>query len=353
MKKILLYTESMRRGGAERVMSIIANSFFNKGYDVVLVTELTVNDSNNDYEILKGIKHIHLNVKKGNFLIKNIQKVKKLRAIIKNEKPDVVLSFLGNQNIRMMISAHNLKCKKYLSIRNDPNKEYSSFIKKLLAKKLFKRADGIVFQTKDAMSFFGKKVQKKSIIIANPIDEKFFNINQISNPQNIIAVGRLEKQKNYKLLIDAYKNLHNSEDKLLIFGEGSLKNELNDYIVENKLEGKVILMGGSNIIEEELSKAKIFVLSSDYEGMPNCLMEAMAVGLPCLSTDCPCGGPRLLIRDESEGFLVPCNDSKKMSETIKKVLDLNYKTIGKNAKNRANDFRKDKIIEQWEKYLFK
>ena len=354
MKKVLLYIESMKRGGAERVMSIIANSFAEKNYNVILVTEIPIDNTEEYYNISEKIKTICIDFDNTNFIKKNYSKIKNLRKIIKNEQPDVILSFLGLQNIRMLIASNKLKCKKFVSVRNDPNKEYgTSKLKTIIAKFLFRRTDGVIFQTEDAKLFFNKKIQKKSIVIANPIDNKFFNINQIENPHNIISVGRLEPQKNNKLLIDAYSKIDDTKDKLLIYGEGSLKQELQEYIDAKKLSGKVILMGNSENIEQELKKAKIFVLSSDYEGMPNAFMEAMAVGLPCISTDCPCGGPKYLIENNKEGLLVPCNDVEKMVEALKKMLSSDYKKIGKLAKIRANNFTTEKIINQWEKYLMK
>jgi glycosyltransferase involved in cell wall biosynthesis len=183
-------------------------------------------------------------------------------------------------------------------------------------KYLYKKADGFVFQTEDAAKYFEGIIKCDSKIIPNPINPKF-----IKEPykgereKNIVTVGRLESQKNQKMLIEAFGKIESKypEYSLLIYGDGSKKEELQDLIKEKGLENKVILKGKIDDVENVIDKAKMFVLSSDYEGMPNALMEAMALGLPCISTDCPCGGPRYLMENGKSGLLVPVGNSDAMA----------------------------------------
>ena len=120
-----------------------------------------------------------------------------------------------------------------------------------------------------------------------------------------------------------------------------------------EIQNKVFLMGATSDVGKALQTADLFVLSSDYEGMPNALMEAMAVGVPCLSTDCPCGGPRELIKNEKEGILVPVGNVNVMENAISSILNNRDKLdeMGLNAKCRADFFKPNVILKEWKEYI--
>ena len=121
------------------------------------------------------------------------------------------------------------------------------------------------------------------------------------------------------------------------------------------MEDRIIFAGDTNNVPEKLASCKIFVLSSDYEGMPNALMEAMASGVPCVSTDCPCGGPKELIINNQDGVLVPINDVDRMSSALSELLrnDRLRKKLGDNAKKRAEKFKAERIYSIWKQYFEK
>lgn len=355
-EKVIFYIDTMQRGGAQRVMSVLANNLSDLNYDVILINDFKLQNPDQEYAINPQVKRFFLRENiDGNVLTKNFERVKSLRKIVKREKPSVIVSFLGHPNIRMLLATFGIKCRKIVSVRNDPNKEYgSNFIKRTITNLLFLLADGCVFQTPDAAQYFYKKIQNKSQIIFNPVDDKFYNIIPNKNKKNIINVGRLEPQKNHKLLIDAYANIFKDfADDLYLYGEGSKKSELQNYVNEKGLVGRVHFMGNVIDIDKALSDAKVFVLSSDYEGMPNALMEAMVAGVACISTDCPCGGPRLLIQNSKQGLLVPCNDVNAMSKALRTILNDDCQKIGENARMRSQEFRTNKILAKWNNYLFK
>lgn len=362
--KLLLYIDTLRRGGAERVMSVIASYFSNK-YEVTLVNNVHDSASVDQYEINKNVKRYYLDdmyKKTGNCLIKTYQRILKLREICKAEKIEVGLSFLGNGNIRFLISTIGLKMKKIVSVRNDPIKEYKG--KEFFAKWLFKKADGVVFQTDDAKSWFPKKVQQKSSVILNPVNPIFFETIW-KQPTNIkiVTTGRLVKQKNHEMLIKAFKIVHDKFPEAMLYiygsdygsGQTSRKKQLNSLVKYLSIEDKVLFPGNSDNVPKLLSNSTMFVLSSDYEGMPNALMEAMAVGLPCISTDCPCGGPRTIIKDGENGLLVKVGDYESLADKMISVLDDKELLISlaNNAKKSANDFKTELIMQQWEEYLSK
>ena len=356
-RKIVLYIDMMERGGAQRVVANLVQYFSEQRISTVLVNDFKLEDSKPQYTVNPAVKRYYLrDCLNGNVLLKNIERIVHLRRIIKEEKPDVVLSFLGRPNERMLLATIGLRTKKIVSVRNDPNHEYSSrgFFK-WFARNLFRLADGCVFQTEDAACYFPESVQKKATIILNPVDLKFFNITRSKHPQNIVTVGRLEAQKNQELLIKAFAEISKDfpDEKLIIYGEGSLKSELEKLCQKLQIENKVKVPGNISDVEIALSNAKIFVLPSNYEGLPNALMEAMAVGIPCISTDCPCGGPRELIDHGKNGLLTPVDDVEKMKENLQSVLNnsQNAYQMGQNARKTTDIYREEIVYREWMDYL--
>lgn len=356
MKKIVMYIDSMCKGGAQRVMLNLAEYFLSKDISVVLVNDFAAS-AEKEYEVPDGIKRVFLRASlKGNPLLKNLQRIIKLRDTIKAERPDIVLSFLGRPNMRMLVAAIGLKCKKVVSVRNDPRREYgASKIKQMTAGLLFHLADGCVFQTQEAAGYFPKKVSERSRIIPNPVAEAFYHIERAEEPRNIVSVGRLEKQKDHLLLIDAFALVADEfpEEDLIIYGEGSLRKTLEDEMITLGLEGRVSLPGETKNVAEELAKAKVFVLSSDFEGMPNALLEAMAVGLPCISTDCPCGGPREMIDHDRNGLIVECGNREELARAIRELLKDEAKRHGlaEGAKRKAMSYQAERVNEIWDNYF--
>ena len=358
MKKIVLYIDNMNRGGAQRVMGNLAEHFLTKGINVILINDYPPDGKNLNYEVSEQIQRVYLRDSyTKNFISNNYVRIRKLRSLIKREKPYVVLSFLGGSNIRMLVSTMGINVKKFVSVRNDPNKEYGqNRFKRGFVRKLFEQASGCIFQTEDAAKYFTEAVRNKSTIIYNPVAEKFFKAKLEDSRQDVITVGRLNQQKNHFLLINAFAKIADEfpEEHLIIYGEGPLREQLETYVKEKGLENQVSMPGNVSDVERVLCKAKVFVLCSDYEGMPNALMEAMTVGLPCISTDCPCGGPRMLIQNEKQGILIPCRDEDKLEDALRTVLgdERLQSVLGENAKKRASDFMSDKILEQWDGFLF-
>lgn len=356
MKKILFYINSINFGGAERVICNLANRFSNANYDVILVTSFKVD---NEYELNCKVKRLSLEDKEiqQSFIKRNLQRTKKLRNICKNEKPDVLISFMAESSFRAIIATRLLNTKTLISVRNDPNMEYPNMLFKIFAKLLYPLSSGCVFQTEDAQKWFSDRIQKKSNIILNHVDEKFYKVDFKGKRTNIITVGRLESQKNHKLLIEAFAQIADEfpMENLLIYGEGSQKDELKKLTKVLNIEKRVFFMGTSIDIEEKIKGAKLFVLSSDYEGLPNVLMEAMTVGLPVISTDCPCGGPRMLIDNNINGVLVNTGDKYDMANSIRKILnDEKFaQNLGINAKIKAKEFEPNKVFIEWEKYINK
>ena len=352
--KLLFVIGPLRKGGAGRVVCNLSNELV-KNNEVYIATTIS---NKSDYPLDKNVKIICLDTKeKKSFLIRNIRRINYLKKIIKEKKIDVAISFLPEPSYRLML-AKNKKIKTIISDRNDPNIEYNSFFKKLLTKKLYSKSDGFVFQTPDAMNYFPKKIQERSVVIPNPINNVFF----VEKPFNgkrkkvIVTVGRLTNQKNHKLLIDAFRIVQKKykDYQLYIYGEGELEDYLKKYAESLNLNGCIVFKGNSNHLEKELYDFKMFVLSSNYEGMPNALMEAMALGLPCISTDCPIGGPKYLINNNN-GLLVPTNDVDELAKAMIKVIE-DEKTADEISNNCYSDVKKYnnvQINDMWTSFISK
>ena len=336
-------------GGAERVMTNLANNLSSRHS----VTFIALNSiSKPAYEISERVRIIN-----GLSYSNKLDAIIKLRNMILESKPDIVLSFITHVNISVLLALIGTKIPVVISERNDPSKSATA-LRKILRTILYPRASGIVFQTEEAQKYYSNKIQKNSKVIANPIFVSEANINYRSLNRNneIVCVGRLEPQKNYLLMLQAIEKIHNEfpEIKLKIFGEGKERSKLEQYIIEHSLKDYVTLCGQSNNVHVEIRDSRLFVMTSNHEGMPNALMEAMALGLCCVCTDCPVGGPRALISNNVNGLLIKVGDVNELVENIRYVL-LNPEIankMGDNARAILDKLNPDYVYKQWENYLF-
>lgn len=353
-RKIGFCLGSMNHGGAERVVANLSNSFVKDNDVLIVVTK----PGKPDYELDKRIRYFALDNdnEKKSFVRRTIKRVKRLRKILRDESPDVMISFLPEPSFRLMLAKKLLPTKTIISVRNDPNREYDTFVKKMLVRILYTGANGFVFQTPDAKKWFSKKIQSKSLIIPNPIDKSFLcEPYKGVREKKIVTVGRLVEQKNQKLLIDAFSRFYekHKDFSLEIYGEGLLRKPLQQQIEKLGLNKVAKLMGEVPNTKEVVYKARAFVLASNYEGMPNALMESMALGVPCISTDCPIGGPKFLIKNLENGMLVKVNDLGGMVNAMNVLVDDSHlsKTISFNASRDLAKYSIVNIEKKWEEII--
>lgn len=339
MKKIMFYINALHHGGAQRVMANLANHIAECGHEVVLVTSFR---DSWEYSLSEKVRRVSLFENAvGNFVVRNIKLTCALRTLIKKEKPDSLVSFMAEPNFRAVIASLGMPHKTVISVRNDPNREYPNAVFRIFAKTLFRFADHVVFQTEDAQRWFSKKIQQKSNIILNPVDDIFYNTQFEGKRHDVVTTGRLAPQKNHKLLIKAFAKVADKiEDNLYIYGEGELRAELEQLVSDLKMQNRIFLPGAVKNVVDTIKTARLFVLSSDFEGMPNSLMEAMALGIPCISTDCPCGGPKMLLNDEC---LFDCNNEEQLSVLLYKCISLGKE----NYKISPAQFQMNVIADKW------
>ena len=326
MSRIALFISSLTKGGAERVMVNLAASLKEAGDEVLLVTQYQAQE---EYPLPAGITRVYseLTPEEESGRIRNFfARIQKLRAIWKKYRPQVILSFIGKNNVMAILTAAGLHIPVVVSVRSDPEMEYpiEDPVLRRSARLLFRRAAGVVLMTEKSREFFPAAVQKKAIVMPNPLNPVFMQkAPSGSREPLIVSIGRLDENKNQAMMIRAFADL--SEDfpeyRLELYGDGPLRQALEQQIVQSGLSGRVALSGVTAHPEEVLSRASLFLLTSGFEGVSNALLEAMAMGVPCIATDCPCGGSRDVIGAGGErGILIPVGDEDALEEAMRRVL---------------------------------
>ena len=354
LNNIVFTCDSMGSGGAEKVISTLSNEMSKQGFKITIIGIGDLNKPHPFYRLNDNVKYVNFANGSGK-RINSLKRIFLLRKAICEIKPDVVISFLPNANIYTYFSLIGTSIPFINSERNNPWVDPNNKLERLLKNISFLRADGAVFQTNGALNFYPESVKRKAIVIKNPIslpDQKYEK--KMSRNKTVLAVGRLTKQKNYKNLLDAFK-IFNEKKKyqyaLKIYGDGPLKEELIDYCSVLGIDNHVIFMGNDNKWHQSEINDAMYILSSDYEGMPNSLAEAMALGIPCISTDCPCGGSRELIKNNVNGFLVPVNEPHALAEKMIQVSNKSYNSFSKENENMKDKYSPANIANLWLEYI--
>lgn len=360
MQKIAFHLNSLQQGGAERVVSNLANRFAKEGYEVVIATEWYGTD---EFALDQKVRRVHVGLTKEDEdrsrISKMLRRIWYLRRFMKKEKPDVVVAFTRGVLYRALAAGIGTGIPVVISVRTDPVGHYDKKADKLRIPLLFPHAAGCVFQTEGAKAFFAPYLQENSRIILNPLNPKYVGVPEPAvRTKDVVQSGRLVDFKNQPMLIRAFLKVHEKHPDytLKIYGPDSkdgTKEILESIIHENHAEDFVKLMGGSNTLEKDLADAALYAFSSDWEGLPNALMEAMALGLPVVSTDCPCGGPKTLIEDGVNGLLVPIMDEKAMTDGILRLIEDRElaERLGREARKISERANEDAVFEQWQTYL--
>lgn len=324
MKKYLFIIPSLSKGGAERVVSILASELTKQNRKCVVVTHFR---ADKEYPIEEKVKLVCLsglneNEYRGRMSKKYLlQLAYQLRTAILQEKPDFIIPFLWTTCIRTDIALMGSSYKKAViqTVRNNPYIFPENKIEKKYRDLLVKKSKKTIVQNNDQKYYFPNNIHKKIAVLPNPISEDLLQVKSIRDNTffRVVGVGRLEEQKNFKLLIDSVSEVYQEhpEIRLDIYGEGSLHEKLQIYIKRLGMDSIITLKGRSNDYNEIYGKADVFILSSDFEGMPNTLLEAMTVGIPCISTECPTG-PKDIIQSYKNGILIPVGDKEELSKSI-------------------------------------
>lgn len=296
--KILLTIDSLKFGGAQRVLTELANYFSSQGNKVYIIF---FNTGEVNFNLNKKNNLVNLNINKANKVIFALRTSYFIRKSIKNINPDIILNFMFPSFF--LTITYNLHYPIYISIRNNP-KKIQKYDSKLFRKIIFKKAKRIIAQTNYAAEIIREQTQHpKIVVIPNPV--KKINRLKANKKENIILnIGRLIKGKGHKDLIYIFSKVNPDNWKLVFVGDGPLRKELEEYATKLNIFKKISFEGYQRCIDKYLAKAKIFAFTSYSEGFPNALLEALAYPIPCISYDCE-AGPSELIKDGYNGYLVP------------------------------------------------
>ena len=352
--RICLFIGSLSGGGAERVTCNLANYLIARNHQV---TVLTMSDDYPTYRIDERIRRETLISKKERkgFLYNSLIRFFRFCKFLKNNDFEVYIVMLPITIIMLLLMKRLTKAKIIASERVDPS-VYPYGIK-ISLRKLAHRADGWVFQTIEECRWYGDRVANSYLkIIPNAINSDFVKPPYEGERRKlIVTAGRLSAQKNHVLLLKAFARIHSSfpDYHLIIYGEGPMRNDLEILIEKMNLMNHVILPGYITDLGNNIKDSSLFVLSSDYEGMPNVLMEAMALGVPCISTDCDGGGARFLIDNEKNGLLVPKGDVDALATAIERILsDRGFaEQCGREAHKICERLAPEKIYGEWESFI--
>ena len=394
-KKVVMVMPHMVGGGAERVAAQIMNKLNERGYDTRFIltsakkNEVVRSDLNEKTELIllseemkaetSGQKLVHLPAraystifgklyeKQGKYVPASIGKatiewqyhreIKWLRNYLKQNPDMTVIAFSQPAMPIIVLAADKLPNKVIISERADPNRLMKKRYGKPFIEKYYTRADVAVFQTEDAKSVYPEAVSKKGTVIFNPLKDNLMQPYHGERNKYITTFCRISNQKNLPLLVEAFDQVHSKhpEYTLRIIGDGSneegreilqkIESRLNEFGLKKSVKFEPFMKN----VHEAVIKDAMYVNSSDYEGISNAMLEAMAIGMPVVCTDCPIGGAKATITDGENGLLVPIQNAEELANAMNRMIEeagLADKLSQKASKLR-DEISLDSITDKW------
>ena len=347
-KTVAFLISSLNAGGAERVVSLLANEL-SLTNDVVIITLSKEKPfyKLNDSITIKQLGVLNLGKNPLKSIVSNLVLLYKITSLIRSLKIKTLICFMTTSNVLGIISGKLLsKIKVTISERANPKFKdvgYWNFLRR----KTYKLADRLVVQSEEISNYFKPFVdERKTSIIPNPI--KIVDFNKNKKEKIILTVGRIDANKNQEQIIRSFSRLKQEGWKLIICGDGSLLSKLKELVISLNMNDAVEFKGIVKNIEKQYERASIFAFSSLSEGFPNVLLEAMNYGCACISTDCPTG-PSILIKNNVNGFLIPLADENSYTNHLQNLIDdeKNRNLLVSNAKSGLENYSLNKVAEQW------
>jgi len=363
--KLVLVIPSLDGGGAERVMTALANAWVRDGHAVTLVTLAA--GSTDKYELDAAVRRAALGVT-GNSVTpldavgRNVVRIRALRREFDLAQPDAIVSFLTRTNVLVLIAAGKRRARVIVSERSAPGPHWVGGMWGALARPLYRRAAAVVAQTRRCADQLETLVGRAVEVIPNPVvPTPACEGGTVTAPpagrtvpRTLLAVGRLVSKKGFDLLIAAFAQVapRHPAWRLEIVGEGPLRHALERTIRDHGLAGRVALPGFDKNVREKMRRADLFVLPSLIEGFPNALLEAMAEGRACISFDCEMG-PRELIAHGENGWLVPTGDSRALATALDMLMEDHAlrAELGIRAREVCNLYSTGEILGRWNTLL--
>ena len=355
--RIMLAVTTLTAGGAERVAATLVNHWSANGHKVALIT--VASTDLDFYALDERVTRIALNLyssteKWREFVVVNFKRITKLRLAIHDFKPDVILSFMDTTNLRMLLASIGTGIPVVVEEHIDPTQNPVGMVVRFLRHVLYKRACAVVVLTPGIARWASRFIRSEAIhVIPNPISQEFCKNGRLEperDSRRVIAIGRLETQKGFDMLLKAFALCTQEYPgwTLKIIGDGSERDRLHALAAILQIGDRVKWERAVKEPEKELRCSDLFVLSSRYEGFPMVLLEAMACGLPVVSFDCP-SGPREIIHDGEDGLLVPPNQIYALAATMSRLMSAEgeRKRLGERAARVIERFGIAKIADMW------
>lgn len=363
--KLALVISSLGGGGAERVMSLLANAWVERGDQVTLIT--LASSRMDTYRLDPAVQRVALDVAGASAHVlaalgHNFVRIRALRRAIAACRADAVISFIAESNVRVLVAAAGLGVPVIVSERTFLNGHHMRGVWRTLRRWLYPRADVIVAQTRRCAAELEALVRHRVDVIANPVSIEAVAGQSAAHADpaaprpgaatvhTLLAVGRLAPEKGFDLLIDAFAQLaaRHPDWNLVIMGEGPLRIDLEQRVARHGLGGRIALPGFDAHVRAAMRCADLFVLSSRYEGFPNALLEAMAEGAPCVSFDCDTG-PRELIEHGRNGWLVAPGDASALVVALDALMQdaALRERLGRRARAVVTAYALPTILDQW------
>lgn len=351
--RICIVIDSIKYSGAAKIVTWLSNNLI-KSYEIDVITHSKQKDF---YKFSNSVNRLNYFPKR-NKLFSGIAYIRFLVDNINKRKYDLLISFLPIESLYGILAAKITNKKIIICERSDPYNE-KTFLANI-GRFFYRFADGAVFQTIGARDYFSRKIREKSEIIENPVNNintrEYIPYNQREN--SICAVSRIDvHQKRLDVLVKAFNEIHKECSNVIlnIFGDGPDKALIEKMINEYNLQDYVIFHGKVENITTVIKNSKLYLLTSDFEGIPNSMIEALSVGIPCISTDCSPGGARVLIQNNLNGFIVNREDYEGISKKAIYILKNMEKAerMSKYAYESINKFDENIIYDKWETFIDK
>ena len=352
-KKILIIMNDLKNGGVERVLSVLANYLAaRENYEVHI---LTIAEDNVSYKLDPRIHYRHkqlLHLYKDESLGAELRTMRGIFREMKEIDPDCIIGFDDSIIIRSVPSAWLQRRRIVVSERIDPS-IYGTAMR-IVRQAAYDMADAVVFQTPDARDYFPKRTRKKSRVIPNPLKEGLPYRSEETN-KDIVMACRLRAQKNVHVAIEGFAKFHadHPDYRLVVYGEGEQLGELTEYASRLGVGENVKFPGHTDEIHDIMSRAAMYLSSSDYEGLSNSMIEALAIGVPSICTDCPVGGARMFIQNGVNGLLVPVRDAEAIAKAMSRIADDEdfARSLSAESVKIRDELSTDVICPQWEELL--
>ena len=352
--KIALIIHRLAYSGAPKIMAWLAGYLAGRGHEVDLIS---LYDCSERLPAPAGVRLTELGKRQSkNPLVRKTLGLfateKRLLGVLRELRPDLCLTFMDTAGLLLLFLKRFYGLKVYCSERADPDR--GGAVNAFIRKRLTCMSDGVVFQTRGARDCFGGMRLPRNTVIPNPVSPAAAKKQDAPGP--LVWAGRFDmRQKRLDVLLKAFRTVLERfpEAELVLYGDGPDLQRAKSLARTLGVDGRTEFPGFEKNIGQKLALGSVFVMSSDFEGLPNALTEAMAAGLPCAVTDCAPGGARTLIRPGVDGLITPRGDAEALAESVIRILSDPElaRRLGKNAAEITERFAPEKTGGMWEAFL--